>query len=219
MVHSGAQSAKLHFMTESATSAPSGRVSLRDLRRWETAHRITATAQAMTEEHGLDGFTLDDLAAAVGVSRRTLFNYFPSKVDAVLGPLPDIAGTDVEEFCAGGPAGDLVEDLLVAARPLVDAAGLSLDELERSRRVMLGEPRLLAAAHERFDQLASELAGLLIEREGPGFGRDRATLLVRVLVVAHDLALARVLEQPDADPRAFADTFADVVRDVRTVFR
>jgi AcrR family transcriptional regulator len=218
MVHFDDQSAKLHSVTESATSAPSGRVSLRDLRRWETAHRITATAQALTDDRGLDGFTLDDLAAAVGVSRRTLFNYFPSKLDAVLGPLPDVAGTDVEEFCAGGPGGDLVEDLLVAARPLVDAPGLSLDELERSRRVMLSEPRLIVAAHERFDQLASELAGLLLEREGPGFGKDRATLLVRVLVVAHDLALERVLGQPDADPRAFADTFADVVRDVRAVF-
>lgn len=97
------QSAKLHFATHSASSSPAGRVSLRDLRRWETARRINAAAQVLTEEHGLDGFTLDDLAAAVGVSRRTLFNYFPSKLDAVLGPLPDIAGTDVEEFRAGGP--------------------------------------------------------------------------------------------------------------------
>lgn len=209
---------KSHPVTDSATSAPSGRVSLRDLRRWETAHRITASAQALTEQHGLDGFTLDDLAAEVGVSRRTLFNYYPSKVDAVLGPLPDVAGPDVEEFCAGGPHGDLVEDLLVAARPLVDAKGLSLEELERSRRVMLDEPRLLAATHERFDQLAAELAVLLLRREGPAFGHDRATLLVRVLCLAHELALARVLGQPDTDPRTFADTFADVVREVRDVF-
>ena len=36
-------------------------------------------------EHGLDGFTMEQLAERVGVSRRTLFYYFPAKDDAVLG--------------------------------------------------------------------------------------------------------------------------------------
>ena len=75
-----AQSAKLHSVSESATLQPSRKVS--------TAHRITTCAQRLTDQHGLDGFTMDDLAAEAGVSRRTLFNYFPGKVDAVLGPGP-----------------------------------------------------------------------------------------------------------------------------------
>ena len=57
-------------------------------RRQRMLHRITLTAQRLTDERGLDGFTMDDLAEAVDVSRRTLFNYFPGKVDAVLGPDP-----------------------------------------------------------------------------------------------------------------------------------
>jgi TetR/AcrR family transcriptional regulator, regulator of mycofactocin system len=51
--------------------------------------RPVATSQAAIEEaafrlfseHGFEGTTLDDIARAVGVGRRTLFRYFPSKND------------------------------------------------------------------------------------------------------------------------------------------
>ena len=68
-------------MTESA-------ISLREQKRWETSRRITLCAQRLTDAHGIDGFTMDELADAAEVSRRTLFNYFPSKTDAVLGEAP-----------------------------------------------------------------------------------------------------------------------------------
>ena len=75
------ESARLHFVSESATG-------LRELKKVETTRRITLCAQRLTDERGLDGFTMDDLAEAAEVSRRTLFNYFPGKVDAVLGAAP-----------------------------------------------------------------------------------------------------------------------------------
>ena len=54
-------------------------------RKLVTSERITLCAQVLADEHGLDGFTMDELATAADVSRRTLFNHFPGKVDAVLG--------------------------------------------------------------------------------------------------------------------------------------
>ena len=44
-------------MTESATS-------LREQKRWDTSRRITLCALRLTDQHGLDGFTMDDLAEA-----------------------------------------------------------------------------------------------------------------------------------------------------------
>ncbi|RYJ06280.1 MAG: TetR family transcriptional regulator, partial [Actinomycetales bacterium] len=96
----------MHYVTESATS-------LRELKKVETAHRITLCAQRLTDEHGLDGFTMDDLAEASEVSRRTLFNYFPSKADAVLGAHPDLPDDVLATFRAGGPPGDVVDDVAV----------------------------------------------------------------------------------------------------------
>ncbi|MDP3890466.1 TetR family transcriptional regulator, partial [Nocardioides sp.] len=91
-------------MRKSAT----GRCGGREARRHATAHRITQRAQELTLEHGLDGFTMDELADAADVSRRTLFNYFPGKIDAVLGAIPQIDPELLAVFRAGGPHGDLV---------------------------------------------------------------------------------------------------------------
>src|SRR6478609_9557324 len=94
----------MHFVSESA-------IGLREQKRWETSHRIAMCAQRLTDEHGLDGFTMDELADAAEVSRRTLFNYFPSKLDAVLGELPAVPPAALATFHAGGPHGSLIEDL------------------------------------------------------------------------------------------------------------
>ena len=59
-------------------------------RHEETAHHISACSQLLADERGFDGFTMEDLADAAGVSRRTLFNYFPGKADAVLGEAHDV---------------------------------------------------------------------------------------------------------------------------------
>ena len=47
--------------------------------------RMIVEARRATVEHGLHGFTLEQLCATVGVSRRTFFNHFASKEDVVLG--------------------------------------------------------------------------------------------------------------------------------------
>ena len=83
---------------------------MREVKRLRTERRISRCAQQLTEERGLDGFTLDDLAARAEVSRRTLFNYFPSKLDAVLGPVPAVSDAARTAFLAGGPTGRLIDD-------------------------------------------------------------------------------------------------------------
>ncbi|HYF72879.1 MAG TPA: TetR family transcriptional regulator, partial [Nocardioides sp.] len=80
----------------------------RETQKRETELRIHRRALELTDERGLDGWTMDDLAAVSDVSRRTLFNYFPGKVDAVLGGTPELPADALEVFHGGGPTGRLV---------------------------------------------------------------------------------------------------------------
>src|SRR5215208_2977879 len=53
--------------------------------RTTSRDEVQRVALALFAERGFEETTLDDVAAAVGVSRRTLFRYYPSKNDIVWG--------------------------------------------------------------------------------------------------------------------------------------
>ena len=48
------------------------------------------------EERGFEMTTMDDIAAAVGVGRRTLFRYYPSKNDILWGQFDDSLVESIE---------------------------------------------------------------------------------------------------------------------------
>jgi AcrR family transcriptional regulator len=52
-----------------------------------TRHQLQEIAMEMFSAHGYDEVTLDELAAAAGIGRRTFFRYFPSKADALMARL------------------------------------------------------------------------------------------------------------------------------------
>jgi AcrR family transcriptional regulator len=55
-----------------------------------TSHaEIEAAAFALFAQKGFDATTMEDIATAVGVGRRTLFRYFPSKNDIPWGQFDD----------------------------------------------------------------------------------------------------------------------------------
>lgn len=59
--------------------------------RREGTRALQAAALALVERHGFAAVTVDDIAAEAGVSRRTFFNYFPTKAAALFDPDPDDA--------------------------------------------------------------------------------------------------------------------------------
>ncbi|MBC9732322.1 TetR family transcriptional regulator [Nocardioides marmotae] len=178
-------------------------LSRRDAKRRETEDRISDCAQRLVAEHGLDGFTMEDLAAAADVSRRTLFNYFPSKVDAVLGNLPTIPADVRETFVRGGPHGALVEDLAVLARVVLADTDLQREQVDRLQHILTTTPRLAMSVHCRFEEVSADIAALVAQRD-PGLTGMPARLLVRLLVTVFDSAMAAYVA---GDDRPLADLF------------
>jgi AcrR family transcriptional regulator len=207
-LHSAAVSAKLHFMKTSATSC--GR---RAARKRETEQRIHRCALLLTDERGLEGWTMDELAAAADVSRRTLFNYYPGKSDAVLGGPPELPADALAAFDAGGPTGRLVDDLAALASALLSEKDFDPEFAATARRIVHATPRLMAVVHERFEQVTQELVDHILRREGVGFGERRARLLLGLLVAVFDDALRQVQDDPTGP--TLLERFDDNVRQAR----
>lgn len=190
----------------------------------QTRGRIVRCAQRLCLDSGFDGFTMDELAEEAGVSRRTLFNYFPSKVDAVLGgaQAPDFASEELASVAAtfrdGGPHGRLVDDLADLTRHLLATQTIDRESARLRRSVLTSSPRLLQVIHERFEAVALQIVDLVLEREGAGFGPVRARVAVGVLVAVFDAALESFAEG-DADGPELVDVFTDHLRLAGDLFR
>ncbi len=196
-------------MSESATS-------LREQKRWETSRRITLCALRLTDQHGLDGFTMEELAEAAEVSRRTLFNYFPSKVDAVLGEHRELPEEALAEFRGGGPHGNLLEDLAELTRVVLADTPPDRETFELVRRVLIAHSRLHAAAHQRFENITDECAARVSEREGEQFGAEHSRLLIRLLIALFDAALD--LYVAEGETRTLVEIFDEQLRSARALF-
>src|SRR3954470_9308752 len=64
---------------------------------------IAETAFALFLARGFERTTVDEIAEAAGLSRRSFFRYFPSKEDAVFGLLYDL-GEELAAAVAARPA-------------------------------------------------------------------------------------------------------------------
>ncbi len=58
---------------------------LREAKRRATAHALAEAAFDLAVERGVDGFSIDDVAARAGYSRRTFANHFSCKEEAITG--------------------------------------------------------------------------------------------------------------------------------------
>lgn len=199
----------VHTRMNSATSA-----TLVDRRREETLQSITRNARVLADERGLDGFTMDDLAAAVGVSRRTLFNYVPGKIDAVIGPDRPVDEVALETFRSGGPTGDLANDLRDIAASLLEPTDLAIDDVALLRRLWEREHRLADALRERVVVAIDRLDDAILQREGQSFGLDRARVLTRLTLAMVIIAVEEFTTDPTISvTERFLRTF-DTVREL-----
>jgi AcrR family transcriptional regulator len=168
------------------------------------AERIARCAQTLAEEHGIDGFTMDDVAECAGVSRRTLFNYIPGKLDAILGLPASPDRTLLTDFVAGGPTGRLGADVKAVILTLLESRNASWGDLERVRRLIASDARLLKALHEKSGQLVEALADAIQQREGEAFDRLRAHAAATVTLALFDLAIDAYIADPET---SVADCF------------
>jgi AcrR family transcriptional regulator len=134
----------------------------RERKKLQTREALHDAARSLILEHGT-AVTIEEICRTAGVSPRTFFNYYPSKVAAAVG-LPGLRISDEQRaaFLAGGP-GPIVPDLARLVALVTDAAGGRGPDKATLRELFITQPELrqelmhwLGDARRMFVELAEE---------------------------------------------------------------
>ncbi|MGY5764730.1 TetR/AcrR family transcriptional regulator [Brachybacterium sp. DNPG3] len=195
-------------------------LSLRERQRLETFERLHLAAASLAETEGIAAATVDAIAERAGVSRRTFFNYFPGKEDAILGlTRPQIPAEVLEgarSIDLDAPADDRFRRAVHLLVATTRASRRTVGGFARRRELIERMPelggRLKRQSQEIQDLVLEQLAGPdtpLGERVAPDLDLDRA----RALVLLAAAVIRYAFEQDPQvfegdDPSAFDPTIA-----------
>ena len=127
---------------------------------------VSHTALEMFAERGFEETTVDDIADALGVSRRTLFRYFASKNDMVWGDFDWVLGRlrrCLDATAADEPLHDALRRAAVESNRYEDD---QLPELRIRMRLITGVPALQAHSALRYAEWREVIAEWVAKRLG-----------------------------------------------------
>lgn len=160
---------------------------LREAKKAATRRAVQEHALRLFLEQGYEATTVEQIAAAAGVSHMTFFRHFPTKKSVVE---TDDHDPMLVELIRSGPAG---EDPVESVRRAV-TAGLAAslpadrDALLQRTRLILTTPALRAHQADNQHATAELFAGAVVERDGldaaPYALRVQTEAMVAVLTVA-----------------------------------
>lgn len=187
-----------------------GEQGLRARKRLETHARIQAEGLRLFTEKGFDGATLDEVAAAAGVSRRTLLNYFGSKEEIVFSlkaQIPEMIAQAVAARPCDEPLLDMVEGGLADV-----AARFQTPDMLDLTRLIHQTPALQAGDHAKYEGVERLLAQTLAERKGLAPDDVACRVAAAIGVSIMKLAGEAWLAHPDEGPERFGREAFAVLR-------
>lgn len=193
--------------------------SLREVSRRAVQSRIARAAEELFVAKGFEDTTVDEIAAAVGMSQRSFFRYFASKDEVVLDSLERL-GYDLVERLEARPLEESAWDSLRHAfEPVVERlADPALREHDAAlQRIVDESPRLFAAYLGRLDRLQRSLADLLQARAARRPGCEPDSVVLRAVVGGAFACLHAAMVHAVARPDDFGhclDRTMDALRPV-----
>jgi AcrR family transcriptional regulator len=114
-------------MTESPRRSPATRVGATAAGRRELRRALAAAAIDLFVAQGYEATTVDEIAAAAGVGRRTFFRYFDAKDDVIFANHDEIVAEMERVFDTADPGGDPVEVACATVGLVLDYYAADLD--------------------------------------------------------------------------------------------
>jgi AcrR family transcriptional regulator len=171
-------------------------VSLAERKRQLVRDELTEAALHLLAFQGFEETTIDQMAAAAGVSRRTFFRYFQSKEDVIIEFLSD-HGRQLSATLSTRPATEPPATALQnTLRAFTDTFREHPEKSHRLSKTMIGTPSLLARYLERQVTWRALLTTELAARMNTDPRTDpRPAVLVAVAFAAFDTALTWWVDQ------------------------
>lgn len=170
---------------------------LRQQRKWERNRALSLAAQELVAERGLENVTIDDIAAAAGVSVRTFFNHFAGKDDALVGVEPAALDELADELRRRPPEEGPVDALRAVVLSGIDTDGM-LRRWELRNTLVRTYPSLLPRYLASMVQIEGALGAALADRLGVDQRTDpRPRTAVAAVLAALRAAIAWWWEESD----------------------
>ncbi len=163
-------------------------------------------------EHGFEATTLDEIAAAAGVSRRSLFHYFASKEEIVFSTkadFPDLIAEAIGRRPENEPLLDMVENALVDLATRYQSA-----QARDLARLIQDTPALSAGDQAKYEKVERVLAKALADQKGVPETDIACRVTAATAIGILKLSIAAWLAGDDAAPDIFGRAAFAALRDV-----
>lgn len=176
---------------------------LRERKKQATRQLISNVATGLFVERGFEEVTVAEIAEAAGVSKMTVFNYFPRKEDLFLDRHADRL-RELTEVVRDRPAGTSAvtalrrhqHELLASGHPLSGAIAGG----PGFWWVLTSSPALTARWYEQEREIADAFTEVLTAETGDAFrSRMVAGLLTTAITTVFAHAMGRIVAGDDAD--------------------
>jgi AcrR family transcriptional regulator len=177
----------------------SAELGLRERKKQRTRQLIAETARRLFKERGFDGVTVDDVARAADVARKTVFNYFPTKEDLFFSGFEAFQERLLSAVCHRQPGESMVGAF---SRFLVESRGLltaddpgAIERLYDVNRLIAESPALLARERQIYAGYTDALAALIAEEIGARPGTVTPWVAANALIGLHKALVDHVRRQ------------------------
>ena len=185
-------------------------------RRATSRAELEQVAFTLFTARGFDATTVDEIAAAAGIGRRTFFRYFPSKNDVPWGAFEDELERMRVRLKACAPEVPVMDAIRYALIDFNRVAPAQVPLHRRRMQLILRVPTLLAHSTLRFAAWRAVVAEFVAERTGRRPDDLAPQAIAHAVLGVSVAAYEHWLDDPGADLGSLLDR---AMRELGTAFR
>lgn len=173
---------------------------------------IEAAAFQLFDEQGFEDTTVEQIAAAAGVARRTLFRYYPSKNDIPWGQFDENLQHLAEQLRSAPEATSVADAVQRAVKEFNHVDKAAIPQHRRRMRLLMETPALQAHSAIRHAAWRAVIASYVAERRGQSPDDLYPRTVGRVALALALSAYQQWLEDESASLSALLDQTFETLR-------